>query len=971
MLLFLCAFFNNRMRLLPVIALAAWAMSSPAADPVPTRFERHDSRSKISSAIRQQFIQHTNTQHITRSSSNQFIAGAAPTSLLMRIDVIPDNDILAAILATGARIRHSSIRWHEVLVEATPTQAIALSQITAVHSISPAWRPFRHTTSPTIDEADSVIHTNTVRSAFETTGVGVTIGVMSDTINLTSSVGSGILSGTLPAATLTGTIPQLSDDLPSIITIIDPGSASGATDEGAAMMEEVYDLAPGATYAFASSGNSETIMADNIAKLQTAGCTIICDDVGFFAEPMFQDGPIAQAVDAFVNSGGIYLSAAGNAADQGILSSYVDVDSPTDDPHTPNSLPTGNDFHDWGIGGSTPGLLPITVTPSGSSSILTVTLEWNQPFHSYGLGAGSRSDYDMYLYNAPSAISSRIPINFSADFQGTSTTPDGDPVEIFQHAISGHSPTTIYLALDRYQGVTATFRIVFHVSRGSLSFPSPPVGYPAATIYGHPAATKALAIAAAPYSSPLIVEDFTSLGGWNAQGLPFYFNTSGSALTGAPILRNKPELTAPDGTSTSLSNFDPFFGTSAAVPHAAGAAALLWSIYPGKTNQEITTLLTSTAIDLTASPASSGPDAWSGYGLIDAAAAADSSATTITAITPTPSNSTVQIGVVSIQVTFSRVVTVIGTPTITLNTTPSRQAIYVSGSGTSTLLFSYTTQSGDSTHSASLDALNTAALSTHGSIRDSNGSKVKLTVPVGITAGSLASSHVIIDAAGPSLTISSTPTTSHLPTFTCTLTFSSSVTISNPNLMTIINGSLLSFSGSGSAYTALISATSPGIVSLSAPNSFALNSGNYPSFSASTSVTYDASSPTLSISAPASASAHTSIDVTFTFNESIYGFTQSDVVIDQGEISDFGGTDDTYTATILTGSPGTLHVNVDSTAAFDLAGNPLATSATMTIPITAVPSSDDGSSHSKCGLGGIIFVSVFTTLLFLRRRFIA
>jgi hypothetical protein len=38
-------------------------------------------------------------------------------------------------------------------------------------------------------------------------------------------------------------------------------------------------------------------MAANITALRTAGCNIIVDDLTYFNESPFQDGPIAQAVN--------------------------------------------------------------------------------------------------------------------------------------------------------------------------------------------------------------------------------------------------------------------------------------------------------------------------------------------------------------------------------------------------------------------------------------------------------------------------------------------------------------------------------------------------------------------------------------------------------------------------------------------------------------------------------------------------
>ncbi|MEV4422237.1 S8 family serine peptidase, partial [Patulibacter sp. NPDC049589] len=71
-------------------------------------------------------------------------------------------------------------------------------------------------------------------------------------------------------------------------------------------------------------------------------------------------------------------------------------------------------------------------------------------------------------------------------------------------------------------------------------------------------------------------------------------------------------MAAADGVTTSIPDFAPFFGTSAAAPHAAAIAALALSGNPGMTNAEIRAALNSTALDL----APAGYDNRSGHGVI-------------------------------------------------------------------------------------------------------------------------------------------------------------------------------------------------------------------------------------------------------------------------------------------------------------------------------------------------------------------
>ena len=105
-----------------------------------------------------------------------------------------------------------------------------------------------------------------------------------------------------------------------------------------------------------------------------------------------------------------------------------------------------------------------------------------------------------------------------------------------------------------------------------------------------------------------------------------------------PIVRQKPEITAPQNGDTSFFGFDlpdqpgpstrfecrddgvlpNFAGTSASAPHAAGVAALLLQAVPSLSVQQLYDGLKLSAVDMTAIP---GFDFVTGFGLIQADAA--------------------------------------------------------------------------------------------------------------------------------------------------------------------------------------------------------------------------------------------------------------------------------------------------------------------------------------------------------------
>jgi len=884
-------------------------------------------------------------------------------SLMLRLDCPVTAATLAAIRATGAVVMSTAPRWDVVRVEATLAEAAALAQLADIHAVVLV-RPRLHRGQPGTytNQADSVIATDQVRADYAVTGSGQSVGIISDSINDTPQVGHGTETGANPSI-LTGTIPQTptnghaTGDLPTSIKVVDYGpSDPGNTDEGEAMMEEAYHLAPGASYGFGSAGDIDTDMATNIGRLQTqTGATVICDDVGFVDEPMFQDGPISQAANSFVASGGVYVSAAGNDADQGIMQTFNAVVPGADDNQS-NGTPDPSDFQNWGPGTSG-GFLPLVI--SGDLPTVTVILQWNEPFQSYNLGAGAQSDFDLYLFKAPSATTANI-VASSTDVQGTIGSPTGDPVEVIQYDLTGNSQT-LYLAVDHVRGRTTNLmRIIVDVAYGSLSSPVYSTVFGAGTTFGHPTAQNVMGIAAVPWQTPTILETYSSKGGWGAQGLPFYFDTSGNPLPGAPQLRNKPNITAPDNVTTSNPNFNPFAGTSAATPNAGAAAALLRCVYPSLSGTQIITAMQSTATDITHAPASSGPDAWSGYGLVNVIQAAGNP---VVSVTSTTANGSYETGSIPIQVTFASPVTVAGgTPSLVLNTTPTRSATYTSSSGP-VVTFTYTLSQGDL--APTLDVAGSTALQLNGATIDtvSNGAPADVLLPSPGASGSLsASSAIAIDAVGPTVSIVATPAISNQTAYTFAITFQRPVTgLTLSDLALSANLSPGTLSGSGASYSLPVTATATGALIVAIATNRVDDGVGYGNQAGSGSATYDTTRPTLTITPAYGSISNGDGDVfTFQFSKVVTNFTAAQIQVVHGTAGALSGSGLTYAMNVVANATGTMTVTVLAGTVTDQAGNTLAVGATAAVQVNA-------QSSKSCGLGSLFGVVLMLGIATWRR----
>ncbi len=132
----------------------------------------------------------------------------------------------------------------------------------------------------------------------------------------------------------------------------------------------------------------------------------------------------------------------------------------------------------------------------------------------------------------------------------------------------------------------------------------------------------------------------------------------------------------------------------------------------------------------------------------------DKTAPTVTNVTSSTADGAYNASdAISIQITFSEIVTITGTPQLTLETGATDQAVdYTSGSGTNTLTFTYTVQTGDT--SSDLDYFSTSALTLNaGTIQDASTNNANLTLASPSTAGSLGNNKaIVIDTNAPTTT---------------------------------------------------------------------------------------------------------------------------------------------------------------------------------------------------------------------------
>jgi hypothetical protein len=490
------------------------------------------------------------------------------------------------------------------------TQSVAPRLAGALRSAQP--RAVADVTS----QGDAAHKAATARAAYGVNGAGIKIGVISSGVDgLADAQAAGALGP---------------------VTVL-PGQA-GEGNEGTAMLEIVHDLAPGAQLYYATAFPSATQFAANIRALAAAGCQIIVDDVGYTNETPFQDGQTASVVST--GNAGVIAQAVKDVAAAGVLyfSSSANsggVDYGTSGTWEGDFKNSGFTFnggrgrtgiaHQFGVYAGLP--FPANYLNSPGSF---VALFWADPL------GGSRNDYDLYLLDGLTGAVKDASTNTQNGTQ--------DPFEVVSKGIAAGDEIVVvkYSGSDRYLHVDTGRGVLYFATAGSThghAATSAPTSFGVAAAPAHEAdASRPGCIAPlGPYPNPFTistrVECFSSDGNrrifFNGDGSPITANNFLEATNGGRVLL-KPDLTAADGVAVSGAGYDatkplnnvkaPFFGTSAAAPHAAAIAALVWSRNLAQTATAVKTALVTGALDIMGA----GRDRSSGVGIImaDAAVAA-------------------------------------------------------------------------------------------------------------------------------------------------------------------------------------------------------------------------------------------------------------------------------------------------------------------------------------------------------------
>ncbi|MCV6611374.1 MAG: Ig-like domain-containing protein [Amphritea sp.] len=200
-------------------------------------------------------------------------------------------------------------------------------------------------------------------------------------------------------------------------------------------------------------------------------------------------------------------------------------------------------------------------------------------------------------------------------------------------------------------------------------------------------------------------------------------------------------------------------------------------------------------------------------------------------------------------------------------------------------------------------------------VSQTGGVAIDTTLPAG-------SETFTLDNNSPTVALSMTAASPHSGAFPVTVTFSEAVSGFISGDVTLSNGTLSNFAGSGASYSFTVTPAGPGAVTVDVAGNVAQDSaGNNNVAASQLSVTTDSTAPSVALSTTATSPHSGAFPVTVTFSEAVSGFTSGDVTLSNGTLSNFAGSGASYSFTVTPAGPGAVTVDVAANVAQDGAGN--------------------------------------------------
>jgi large repetitive protein len=554
----------------------------------------------------QQFLQNNRTGQFVSSLSKQI----SFVGTYVGVDVRGFGGTAASLgsLSTqlqglGMQVRAADVKTSIVEGIVPIGQLPAVAALSSVVGIDPIYKPIFFNQGKANDQGEQVMLADAAKQQFGVNGAGVTVGVISDSANE--------FQGGLATSIGTGDLPPIS----RINVLQDAAPNTSNTDEGRAMMEDIFDVAPGANLAFSTATGGITATAQAVRNLATqAGAGIIVDDVGFPDEPTFQDSVISQAIsDVTANQNVAYFSATGNQANKGFAEPFQGTNA------TVTGVGAGRFMNFNPNSGQVTTLLPITVNQAGD-----LFLQWDNPFYTSN---GVTTDLDIFVLDANgNVVASATSNNIASQI----------PLEDVVIPNAG----TFNVAIRVNAGSPDPGRIDMYEFNSDIDFSKQfgnagGIFYP--TALGHNAGSSTIGVGAVPWfnappfgtQSPLKSEDFSSFG-----PVIHEFDPAGNRIGTQTLLR--PDVSGPDGNNTSFFGSPPgsvpaglpannyslpnFYGTSDAAPNVAAVGALMKQLSPSTTSDQIRQALINSTLPLNGA-AKGAYDPQGGFGLVQATSA--------------------------------------------------------------------------------------------------------------------------------------------------------------------------------------------------------------------------------------------------------------------------------------------------------------------------------------------------------------